>query len=359
MNVPMKTGENLPVVDVHSHVLLPELQDYVGQVDPAGLAGSQQLEERRNGPESMAVSGVMLRERWGLLTDLDTRLAAMDAAGVDVQVVSPSPSHYYPFLTEEHAVEVAKRANRAVQELVGRAPDRLLGLGLVPLQHPSRTAEVLEHAVRQCGLRGVEIGSFGASTNSGQAGTIELSDPTLDLFWGAAEQLSAVVFVHPFGCSLDERLDRFYLANTVSQPAENAVALSHLIFSGVMDRFPDLNVLAAHGGGYLPTAIGRSDQAWRVRPEARGCTHPPSTYLRRMYFDSLTHNSGQLTELIRVVGSDRVLLGSDYPFDMGTDTPVEDLRDAGLDYVTEQKVLSGNAAALGLNPVLPSVWKEV
>ena len=119
------------------------------------------------------------------------------------------------------------------------------------------------------GLAGVEISSF--------AGDVELSDERLEPFWARAAELGCIVFLHPFGCSLDERLDRFYLSNTVGQPAENAVALSHLIFSGVLDRHPDLKIVAAHGGGYLPFAIGRSDRAWRVRPEARRCEHAPST----------------------------------------------------------------------------------
>ena len=129
------------------------------------------------------------------------------------------------------------------------------------------------------------------------------------------------MFLHPFGCSLDERLDRFYLANTVSQPAENAVALSHLIFSGVLDRHPELKVLAAHGGGYLPTSLGRSDHAWRVRPEAHGCAQPPSSYLKKLYFDSLVHSPAELRALVAAAGPEQVLLGSDYPFDMGSGPP--------------------------------------
>ncbi|MDI9941075.1 amidohydrolase family protein [Rhodococcus sp. IEGM 1351] len=119
-----------------------------------------------------------------------------------------------------------------------------------------------------------------------------------------------------------------------------------MIFSGVLDRYPDLVVVAAHGGGYLPTTIGRSDHAWRVRPEARGCTHPPSTYLRRLWFDSLTHDSAQLAELVRVAGTERVLLGSDYPFDMGTDDPVAAVRMAGLPDDVVQAILVDNAATM-------------
>jgi aminocarboxymuconate-semialdehyde decarboxylase len=196
----------------------------------------------------------------------------------------------------------------------------------------------------------VEIGSFAATPGDPDRSTVELSDPRLEPFWRRAEELGALVFLHPFGCSLDERLDRFYLANTVSQPAENAVALSHLIFSGVLDRHPDLKVLAAHGGGYLPTSLGRSDHAWRVRPEAHGCAQPPSSYLKKLYFDSLVHNPAELRALVAAAGPQQVLLGSDYPFDMGSDRPVAEVIDALLPPADEVRVLAGNAAALGITP---------
>ena len=154
------------------------------------------------------------------------------------------------------------------------------------------------------------------------------------------------MFLHPFGCSLDERLDRYYLSNTVGQPVENAVALSHLIFSGVLDRHPGLKLVAAHGGGYLPTFLGRSDHAWQVRPEAHGCRELPSSYLRRLRFDSLVHTPHALRALVDAAGADRVLLGSDFPFDMGVDDPVERVREAALPDADARAILSGNAAEL-------------
>ena len=344
----VRAGEN-PTVDVHAHVLLPALQQLVAEADPEGFAAHQELEARRNGPESMAASGRMIKERWTQLTDLDRRLADMDAQGVDVQLVSPSPSHFYYFAGEDVALRLARTANQAVRDFVDQAPERLNGLGLVPLQHPGLMVEALEHAVLECRLLGVEIGSY-AATPGGERSTVELSDPRLAPFWTRAEELGALVFVHPFGCSLDERLDRFYLANTVSQPAENAVALSHLIFSGVLDRHPGLKVLAAHGGGYLPTTLGRSDRAWRVRPEAHGCAEPPSSYLKKLYFDSLVHSPAELRALVAAAGPGQVLLGSDYPFDMGSDQPVAEVTEAQLPADDEAKVLAGNAAALGLAP---------
>ncbi|MCL6671870.1 MULTISPECIES: amidohydrolase family protein [Streptomyces] len=325
-----------PTVDVHAHLLLPDVEALVEGLP--GLAEAKALDARRNGPAALAVNGPMVRERVPLLLDLTARLAAMDAQGVDVQLVSPSPSHYHYWTDEETAEKLCRLANEATAAHCSAAPGRLRGLGLVPLQHPDLMVAALDHALEQ-GLAGVEISSHAPGR--------ELSEPAYEPFWTRAEETGALVFLHPFGCTLDERLDRWYLSNTVGQPTENAVALSHLIFSGVLDRHPGLKVIAAHGGGYLPTHIGRSDHAWTARSDAgAGCAHPPSSYLRRLYFDSLVHDPSVLRELIRIAGPDRVLLGSDFPFDMGTEDPVGALRTARLPEADFHAVRGGNAAAL-------------
>ncbi|MFI1412081.1 amidohydrolase family protein [Streptomyces sp. NPDC020707] len=326
----------LPTVDVHAHVLLPEIEALVDGAP--GLAEARALDARRNGRAALAVNGSMIRERVSKLTDVAARLAAMDAQGVDVQLVSPSPSHYHYWADQDTAEKVYRLANEATAAHCSAAPERLRGLGLVPLQHPDRMVPALDHALEQ-GLLGVEISSHAPGR--------ELSDAAYEPFWSRAEEAGAVLFLHPFGCTLDERLDRWYLSNTVGQPAENAVALSHLIFSGVLDRHPGLKLIAAHGGGYLPTHIGRSDHAWSTRSDAgAGCAHPPSSYLRRLYFDSLVHDPYVLRELVRAAGADRVLLGSDFPFDMGTEDPVGMVRAARLSEADFDAVRGGNAAAL-------------
>ncbi|MDX3585032.1 MULTISPECIES: amidohydrolase family protein [Streptomyces] len=325
-----------PTVDVHAHVLLPEVEALVA--DHPGLAEARALDARRNGPAALAVNGPMVRERLPKLTDVTVRLAAMDARGVDVQLVSPSPSHYHYWADEETAEKVYRLAGEATAAHCAQAPDRLHGLGLAPLQHPDQAVRALEHALEQ-GLLGVEISSHAPGR--------ELSDPAYEPFWARAAATGAVLFLHPFGCTLDGRLDRWYLSNTVGQPTENAVALSHLIFSGVLDRHPGLKLIAAHGGGYLPTHIGRADHAWTARSDAgAGCARLPSSYLKRLYFDSLVHDPYVLGELIRVAGADRVLLGSDFPFDMGTEDPVGALRAARLPDADFHAVRGGNAAVL-------------
>jgi aminocarboxymuconate-semialdehyde decarboxylase len=329
----------MTTVDVHAHLLLPGIEQAVEQaVDgQPGLAAHRELDARRNGQEALAVSGKMIGARIGLLTRVSDRLAAMDAAGVDVQVVSPSPNHYHYWADAEPAGRVCRLAAEGVAEHVAQAPGRLTGLGLAPLQHPSLMVAALDHALG-LGLKGVEISSHAPGR--------ELSDPAYEPFWARAAETGAVVFLHPFGCTLDERLDRWYLSNIVGQPVENAVALSHLIFSGVLDRHPGLKILAAHGGGYLPTYLGRADHGWRVRPDARGCAREPSSYLNELYFDALTHHPSVLRTLVAVAGHRQVLLGSDFPFDMGASDPLADLRAAGLDTDAYDAIRGGNAVRL-------------
>ncbi|WP_456789728.1 amidohydrolase family protein [Cellulomonas sp. P5_C5] len=338
----------LPTVDVHAHVLVPDVEQAVAH--EAGLDSQRMLDLLRNGSESTAVSAVMVRERGHLLVRTDHRLEVMDRQGVDLQVLSPSPSQYHYWADEPLALDLARRVNDGVALAVDAAPSRLTGLGLVPLQHPHLAAAALRDAVSK-GLRGVEISSHAPGPHGG---TIELSDPRLDEFWAEAAALHALVFVHPFGCTLDERLDRWYLSNSVGQPVETTLALSHLIFSGVLDRHPDLQILAAHGGGYLPTYLGRNDRAWRVRSEAGTCARPPSSYLRDLWFDTVVHDRRALRTLVDAVGLERVCLGSDHPFDMGTDDPVGDLQASGLTAYEVNSIQRGNAHRLGLRPGLRS-----
>ncbi|MGW6059627.1 amidohydrolase family protein [Streptomyces sp. NPDC055189] len=324
-----------PTVDIHAHLLLPEVEALVAGLP--GHAAARALDARRNGPDALAVNGPMVGARFTLMTDPAARLAAMDTQGVDVQLVSPSPSHYHYWADEETAEKVYRLAHEATATHCAAAPDRLRGLGLVPLQHPDLAATALEHALGS-GLAGVELSSHAPGR--------DLSDPAYEPLWTRAEEAGALLFLHPFGCTLDERLDQWYLSNSVGQPTENAVALSHLIFSGVLDRHPGLKVIAAHGGGYLPTHMGRADHAWRVRPDAQACARQPSGYLKNLYFDSLVHDPDALRELVRVAGADRVLLGSDFPFDMGSEDPVGALRDAPLPEADFHSVRGANAAAL-------------
>ncbi|MTD54624.1 amidohydrolase family protein [Amycolatopsis pithecellobii] len=331
---------SVSTVDVHAHVWLDEVEKLA-----AGRPGYQahaELELRRTGPGSAAVSADQAVQRRMLLTDSGTRLSAMDESGVDIQLVSAVPTQYHSWADRGLAREIVSATNSGVAAQCALAPHRLCGLGVVPLQHPDLAVAALEDAVLGHGLKGVEISSHAAG--------VELSDRRLDALWQRATELDAVLFLHPWGCTLNERLAHWYLSNSVGQPVEHAVALSHLIFGGVLDRYPSLRLIAAHGGGYLPAFPGRADHAWQHRPDARGCVEPPSSYLPRLWFDSLVHTPLALRRLVETVGSDRVLMGSDYPFDMGVPDPVARVSAAGLGRETTVAITGGTAARLGLIP---------
>jgi aminocarboxymuconate-semialdehyde decarboxylase len=323
-----------PVIDVHAHALILEVAQLVQ--DTEAFAAEQAAQSAQFGVESTELNNRRFKEDWlQPLTDLDTRLSRMDSSGVDVQAVSVNPTQNHYWADAALARDIVETANSRLAEMVSAAPHRLVGLGTVALQHPGLAAEQLRRADR-LGLRGVQI--------STTAGGRDLSDRDFDEFWSCAADLGALVFVHPAGCAFGDRLSSFYLGNIIGQPLETTVALSHLIFGGALDRHPNLRICGAHGGGFLPQYLGRADHAFETRPECRTMSRRPSEYVRNMYFDSLVYRSDTLRQLISVAGADRVLLGTDYPFDMGVDDPLARLGE--LDAVDRAAVAGGNAAEL-------------
>jgi aminocarboxymuconate-semialdehyde decarboxylase len=332
--LPLRSAK--PVIDAHGHLLVPEANALaVGHPREARDAAA---ERASFSAASIAANQAQIQRVWPQLTSVERRLADLDAIGVDVQLVGPMPMHRY-WAEPELAVKLTTVINEAVAAHCADGAGRLYGLGTLPLQHPDLAVRELRRAVTELGLKGVSV--------STDVDGRELADPAFDPVWEAAADLSAVVFIHPWGCSLGPRLGAHFLGNTFGQPAETALALSHLIFGGTLDRHPGLKLLAAHGGGFLPTYIGRSDHAWAERPDARGgCAHPPSSYLRRIWYDALVYTPQALHHLVEVVGSDKVVLGTDYPFDMGVTDPVERATAAGLPAADLTAILSGNAATL-------------
>jgi predicted TIM-barrel fold metal-dependent hydrolase len=322
-------------VDFHAHLAAPAASELLA--GSAGFGAELAAEQAAHSPASLAANQAQLARLGPQLTDPATRLAAMDAQGIDVQVVAPMPMHHY-WADRELASELTRIKHEAVAEHCAAAPDRLIGLGTVPLQHPDLAVAALTEAVGKLGFRGITV----STSVDGH----ELADPRHDPVWARAEELGAVVMIHPWGCSLGERLASNYLGNTVGQPVETTIALSHLIFSGTLDRFPRLRLCASHGGGYLPTHIGRSDHAWRMRADARGCVNLPSSYLRRIWFDSLVYTAPALEFLVASVGSDKVVLGTDYPFDMGITDPLERLEATSLPDEIREAIRTLNAWTL-------------
>jgi aminocarboxymuconate-semialdehyde decarboxylase len=320
-------------VDVHCHVLVPEAEALV-RGRPEYVA-QQTRDAACMGAPSVAVNGAMFQTILPKLVDAEVRLGDMDAMGVDVQVISPSPTQYHYWADHDLARRLCAAQNDAVEALCVAHPQRFCALGAVALQHPLLAAAQLEKLSKR-GFKGVQISTL--------VNGDDIADRRFDPFWQKAHELKAVVFIHPWGTSVGERLADHYLANTVGQPMETTICLSKLIFGGTLDRFPDVRIIAAHGGGYLPGYIGRSDHAHAVRPEAAGCACRPSDYLKRLWYDSIVYEPKHLERLARAVGYDRILIGTDYPFDMGSYEPARLVERCPVD--AQRMVLGGNAREL-------------
>jgi predicted TIM-barrel fold metal-dependent hydrolase len=329
-------GNTGPAVDVHAHMAVPAVEAVLA--DEPGHAEQQRADAATAGEASTAYNRAHFGQLIPRLTDLDVRLAAMDKAGVDMQAVAPVPQSY-AWAGRTLAERIVALTNEAVAGFCARQPGRLLPVGTVALQHPDLAAEQLRNAVTELGLRGVQISTAAAPG-------LELDDPRLAGFWAAAEEFSAAVLIHPWGCTLGSRLNAYYLFNTVGNPVETTLALSRVIFSGLLERHPGLKIWSAHGGGYLPSYIVRAEHAWTTREDARTTQRPPSELLRQTFTDSLVYTPEQLRHLVAVMGPGQVTLGSDYPFDMGVDDPVDRLAAAGLDDAAVTAIRGGNAARL-------------
>jgi aminocarboxymuconate-semialdehyde decarboxylase len=215
----------------------------------------------------------------------------------------------------------------------------LIGFGSVPMPDGSEAAKELERCVTKLGFKGVQI----LTNVNGK----ELSDPLFAPFWKKAEELGAFVVIHPNGFTHAERLSRFYFNNVIGNPLETTIALHYLIFDGVLERHPQLKILAVHGGGYLASYTGRIDHAWGARSDSHGnLPQPPTIYLKRIYFDTVVFTPHQLEELVRIYGPERIVMGTDYPFDMGDYDPVGHVCNAGLDGAAAAAICGGNAKRL-------------
>jgi aminocarboxymuconate-semialdehyde decarboxylase len=259
--------------------------------------------------------------------------------GLDKQLLSPAPPQCYYAVPAEVGAKAARLVNEGLAEIVRKHPDRYAALGSVPMQDGEAAAEELEYAVKTLGFKGVEI-----LTNV--AGR-ELSDPAFAPFWAKAEQLDAWVFIHPSGFTDGQRLGRFYFSNVVGNPLETAIALHYLIFDGVLERHPRLKIMAAHGGGFLGACHGRIDHAWGARSDAHAkLPHPPSSYLKRIYFDTIVFTPEQLRALITAYSADHIMMGTDYPFDMADYDPIGLLAASGLSAEVMAAIAGGNAQRL-------------
>ncbi len=312
-------GKRIKTIDVHAHCIVPAAAAIV------------------NHP--LEATGLMMQD-----ATLATRLAAMDAQGIDVEALSINP--YWYRASKDEAAELIKIQNETLVEFCGANPDRFVAFATAALQHPELAAEQVEYAVKKLGFKGVGV--------AGSVAGEELSNPRFHPFWAKCEELGILVFMHPLGVRELEPSGRLggsgLLTNTIGNPLETTIALSHLIFEGTLDRFPGLKICAAHGGGFLPSYANRSDAVIRCFPDKVGPLPKknPTAYLRdgQLFFDTIVFTPEALRHLIAETGVSQIMIGTDYPFPW-TSTEVDlVLNTPGLTDDERIAILGGTAQRL-------------
>ena len=327
-----QTRPKSTTVDMHAHVVIPQAFELVkGRLDMSTIPLAHFSDAATKALNAKQESD--LREK---IATTDARFKVMDDMGVDMQLICPAPPQIWYTVPLDISVKSNHVINDGIAEYVGKHSDRLVALGGVPMADGNEAAKELERCMKVLKFRGAEI-----LTNVGGK---ELSDPAFAPFWQKAEELGALVIIHPNGFTQAERLSRFYFNNVIGNPLETTIALHYLIFDGVLERHPNLKILAVHGGGYLGGYSGRIDHAWGARSDSHASLpKPPTEYLKKVYFDTVVFTPIQLEALVKTFGADHVVLGTDYPFDMADFDPIEHVVSTGFDASTTAAIAGGNA----------------
>ncbi len=320
--------------DIHSHVAIPAAGKIAGSyVKPETVPLGWFSDDATKAVNAKQDADIPSR-----ITGENVRLEDLDKMGLDKQLIMPPPGQCYYNVPNPIAIEATKVLNNGLGEFAAKRSDKYVALGSVPMQDGQAAAIELER-IMKLGLKGVQI----LTNVNGK----ELSDPAYAPFWAAAEKTGALVVIHPNGFTHGERLSRFYFSNVIGNPLETTIALHYLIFDGVLERHPNLKLLAVHGAGYLGGYSGRIDHAWGARSDCNAnLPKPPTEYLKRVYVDTVVFTPHQLRGLVETFGADHVLLGTDYPFDMADYDPVGHVVDAGLDAKAVEAICGGNAKRL-------------
>src|SRR6266481_2628599 len=325
------------VIDIHAHYVPHDGQEMAAEI---GKRHHLKIEKDDRGRDALTREGrLFLGPLKAEFHDLDLRRSIMDQQGVDMQALSPAGSYFFYWMAPEESLEYARCLNNALAEAVNKNPQRFVALASVPMQDSPSAAVELERAMTKLGLRGAEI----ASNINGRY----FDDAGFEPFWEAAQALDAVIFVHPNQVVGADRMRDYHLANLIGNPTDTSLALAKCIFGGVLERFPRLRFLLAHGGGFLPYTWGRLDRGYCIQDSSSTrISKPPSEYVKLLYFDTITHSPMALEYLITNFGAEHVLLGSDYPYDMGDPEPVGSLAAARIERAQMIEVAGANACKL-------------
>jgi len=301
-------------IDIHTHIIPENLPNFR---EKFGYGGFISLDHHKPRCAKMMKDGEFFREIECNCWDAEARLEESNAFSLDVQVLSTIPVLFNYWAKPHDTLEVSKYLNDHIADIVNLFPKRFIGLGTVPMQHTDLAIQEMERCVGDLKFPGIEIGS--------NINGMNLDDEKLFPFYAAAEQLGCAIFVHPWDMVGKERMQKYWLPWLVGMPAENAIAICSMIFGGVFEKFPNLKVCFAHGGGSFPATLGRIEHGYFARPDlvAINNVKKPSDYLGSFYIDSLVHDERMLRFLIEMIGADKIALGTDYPFPLGELKPGE------------------------------------
>lgn len=327
---------NRLTVDIHNHVIVPEAAKMV--------EGMQRPEDDAfvlySGEKSAAYNAEHFPALLPKMTGPAERIPDMDRMGIQVDALAIGPPQYYYWTEPSLGAELSELQNDFIASMVSGTPGRFVGMATLPMQDPERAATELERAV-------TKLGFPGASISTSVNGT-DYDHPDYRQFWAKVQELDATVILHPQGYSDGARLTDYYMINIIGNPLDSTVATMRLIFGGVLEEFPNLKIVVVHGGGFLPFYADRMDHSFEVRPECReSISQRPSEYLRKLYFDTMVFGEVALGYLVQLYGSDHLLLGTDYPYDMGETDPIGLIeRVEGLSEDDVANIVGGNAARL-------------
>src|SRR5215471_9531842 len=321
-------------IDMHNHLIAPEVADFLKR---EGEKYATRLVEQ-DGQRFFVIQESSRRPYNDKISQPEARLVDMDAEGVGIQAVSCVPFLMYPEVAPDLGLAIAQVNNDALAAIGLRLSERFLPLASVPLQDPVLAMRELERAAK-LGLRGVEI-----PPRIQEQG---LDEPQFEAFWAAAEALQVVVCIHPFEAAPKGVLARYGLGVLAGNLFDTGLAAAVLIYGGVLERHPNLRVVLYHAGGALPSMIGRLDMGYERLPDCRSAIpRPPSTYINQFCFDTIAFNRPMLRYLVDTYGTERLVIGTDYPLPAGIAHPVAEVKALGLPAETESAILSGNARRL-------------
>ncbi len=323
-------------IDTHTHVLTQETAALLSKAAPK-LPVSITPDNAEQA--ALDVGGVVYRPFPTGGFDIARRLRDMDATGVDVHVLSATPQTYMYNQDPAQTAVTAAIQNDQIAKHIAAHPDRFMGIATLPMQDPKRAADELKRAMSKLGLKGSMFGSHVYEKN--------LDDPSFEPLWATAEELGAFMFIHPVHVAGADRLKSYYLQNLIGNPLDTTIAAACLVFGGVLDRHPKLKFMLAHGGGFTPYQAARWEHGWKVRPEPKkNVPAQPKNVAKRFMYDTILHSDKTLEAMIGLVGSDHVMLGSDYPYDMAMMDCVAHVRSLKISDADKAMILGGHAEIL-------------